>query len=87
MCLIPLLFPLAGSPEFTVYGEDEVKKITTHFHPKDKEASQELMDKWQNFKHNLLTMKRMLPEDVKEGRGTRTLIDWTFSKVLLECHT
>lgn len=39
-----LTVPPADSPEFTVYGEDEVKKIKTHFYPKDKEASQQLKD-------------------------------------------
>ena len=83
----PLTVPPAGSPEFTVYGEDEVKKLTTHFHPKDTGASQQLKDKWQIFKHNLLTIRRMLPKDVKEGNGTQRPIDWKLAKVLLECHT
>lgn len=29
-----------------VYGDNEVKKIGTHFYPKDKEASQQLKDEW-----------------------------------------
>ena len=32
----PLTVPAVDSPEFKVYGEDEVKKIATHFYPKDK---------------------------------------------------
>ena len=46
----PLTVPPADSPEFKVYGEDEVKKIATHFYLKDKGASQQLKDERQNFK-------------------------------------
>lgn len=83
----PLTVPEVGSPVFKVYGDDEVKKIATHFYPKDKEASQQLKDEWQNFKHNLLTMKAMMPKDVKDGGSTQTPIDWMLTKVLSERHT
>lgn len=49
----PLTVPTVDSPEFKVYGEIEAKKITNHFYPKDKEASQQLKDEWLNFKHDL----------------------------------
>ena len=83
----PLTVPEVDLPVFKVYGDDEVKKIATHFYPKDKEASQQLKDEWQNFKHNLLTMKAMMPKDVKDGSSTQTPIDWMLTKVRLERHT
>ena len=83
----PLTVPAVDSPGFKVYGDDEVKKIATHFYPKDKEASQQLKDEWQNFKHNLLTMKGMMPKNVKDGSSTQTPIDWMLTKVLSERHT
>ena len=80
----PETVPAVDSPEFKVYEDEEVKKIAAHFYPKDKEASQRLKDEWQNFKHNLLTMKGMIPKDVKDGSSTQTPIDWMLTKVLLE---
>ena len=85
--LDPLTVPTVDSPEFKVYGEIEAKKIANHFYPKDKEASQQLKDGWQNFKHNLLTMKGMLPKGVKAGNSTQTSIDWMLTKVLSERNT
>ena len=82
--LNPQTEPAVDSPEFKVYGDDEVKKIAAHFYPKDKEASQQLKDEWQNFKHNLLTMKEMMPKEVKDGSSTQTPIDWMLTKVLSE---
>ena len=32
-------------------------------------------------------MRRMLPKDVKEGRFTKTPIDWMLSRALCERHT
>ena len=83
----PLTVPAVDSPKFKVYGEDEAKKIATHFYPKDKEASQQLKDEWQNFKHNLPTTKGLMPKDVKDGSSTQTPIDWMLTKVLSGCHT
>ena len=83
----PLTFPTVDSPEFKVYGEAEVQKIATHFYPKDKEASQQLKDEWQNFKHNLLKMKGMRPKRVKAGTSTYTSIAWMLIKVLSERNT
>ena len=72
---------------FKVYGEAEVQTIATHFYPKDKEASQQLKDEWQNFKHNLLKMKGMRPKRVKAGTSTHTSIAWILLKVLSERNT
>ena len=83
----PLTVPPANSPKFKVYSEDEVRKIATHFYPKDKGASHQLKDEWQNFKHNLLKMRRVLPKDVKEGSCTKAPIDWMLSTALRQRHT
>lgn len=83
----PLTVPPANSPKFKVYSEDEVRKIATHFYPKDKGASHQLKDEWQNFKHNLLKMRRVLPKDMKEGSCTKAPIDWMLSTALCQRHT
>ena len=83
----PLTVPPANSPKFKVYSEDEVRKIATHFCPKDKGASHQLKDEWQNFKHNLLKMRRMLSKDVKEESCTKKPTDWMLSRTICERYT
>ena len=50
-------------------------------------ALKPVKNEWQNFQHNLLMMRRMLPKVVKEGSCKKTPIDWILSRALCQCHT
>ena len=72
----PLTVFKVDSPEFKDYGEEEVEKILTHVYLKVKEHPRNTWtsDKTSSTTH-ILTMKEMLPKDVKDGSGTQTPID------------
>ena len=78
------LLPEQSTPEFTVYGTDEISCLGTQFFPESKDS---LLEQWKDFRFEMTEMKKKLSAlksqlQTNKLKFKKTSTEWTLEHIL-----